>query len=65
LRREGEKEDRIEARGLEFPNRVRNAFLDIALGEPDRFIVLYANRTREALHEEIVAVLRQRGLHLN
>lgn len=65
LRREGEKEDRIEARGLDFQNRVRNAFLDIALEEPERFIVLDANRTREALHDEIVAVLRQRGLHLN
>jgi len=54
----------IEARGQEFQKRVRNAFLDIALEESQRFIVLNANQTREKLHQEIVAVLRLRGLDL-
>ena len=64
LRRTGEKEDRIESRGVEFQNRVRNAYLDIAQEEPRRFIVLNADQTREALHGEIVAILRKRGLNL-
>ena len=63
-RREGEKADRIEARGMEFQDRVRQAFLAIADEEPQRFIVLNADQAREALHEAIVAVLRERGLNL-
>lgn len=65
FRRVGGKEDRIEARGLEFQQRVQNAFHEIARREPQRFIVLNAGQTRQALHEEIVAVLRGRGLSLN
>jgi len=63
-RRAGEKEDRIEARGLDFQKRVRAAFLDIALEEPQRFIVLNANQTREILHQEIMDILHSRGLKL-
>ncbi len=63
-RRDGEKADRIEARGMEFQNRVRIAFLEIAREEPQRFLVLNADQTREALHAEILNVLRERGLEL-
>lgn len=63
-RRAKEKEDRIEARGLDFQKRVRDAFLDIALEEPQRFIVLNADQSRETLHEEIVDVLSGRGLNI-
>ena len=62
-RRDGEKADRIEARGMEFQDRVRNAFLEIAKQEPQRFLVFNADQTREKLHAEIIEILRGRGLN--
>jgi len=61
-RRAGEKADRIEARGIEFQNRVRIGFQEIEREEPQRFLVLNADQTREELHAEILAILRERGL---
>jgi len=63
-RREGEKADRIEARGLDFQMRVRAAFLEIASEDPQRFLVLNADQSREKLHAEIVDILSARGLDL-
>jgi len=63
-RRTNERADRIEARGLDFQIRVRQAFLEIAREEPQRFLVLDADQTREKLHAEIVGILSARGLDL-
>lgn len=63
-RREAEIEDRIEARGLEFQQRVRAAFLEIALEEPQRFCVLNGAQPRETLHAQIVEILRERELKI-
>ena len=63
-RRAHEKEDRIEARGLEFQAQVRDAYLEIARLEPQRFHVLDAAQPIEALHEQIVATLSSRELSL-
>lgn len=63
-RRAGEKEDRIEARGLEFQSRVRAAFLEIAREEPQRFHLLNAAQPREVLHQEIIKILQARGLKI-
>jgi dTMP kinase len=61
-RRAGETEDTIEARGLEFQERVRASFLKLAAAEPERIVVLDASADPEALHEEIVRHLRARNL---
>jgi dTMP kinase len=63
-RRASEIEDRIEARGLEFQERVRAAFLEIAHAEPDRVHVLDGAQPREVLHMQIVEILRGLGLKI-
>lgn len=63
-RRAHEKEDRIEARGLEFQAQVRQAYLEIARLEPQRIHVLDAAQPIEALHEQIIAALDSREISL-
>jgi dTMP kinase len=63
-RRAAEIEDRIEARGLEFQERVRAAFREIAQSEPHRVHVLDGAQPRDILHAQIIAVLRGRGLKI-
>lgn len=48
--------DRLEAEQAEFHGRVRDAFLELAAAEPDRFLVLDA----AASAEEIAALIRDR-----
>lgn len=54
------KETRHESRGLEFHNRLRQGFLDIAKNEPERIIVLDANKTITELHADIIDVICER-----
>jgi dTMP kinase len=63
-RRAAETDDRIEARGLEFQERVREAFLEIAQSEPERVHVLDGAQPREILHRQIIEVLQERGLKI-
>ncbi|MGN0063268.1 MAG: dTMP kinase [Nocardioides sp.] len=48
--------DRIEAAGMEFHQRVRQGFLDLAAADPDHYLVLDARGTIE----EIAAAVRAR-----
>ena len=54
------KELRFEGRELEFHQNLRNGFLEIAKEEPERCVVLDANKSVEDLHNEIVTVVNQR-----
>ena len=54
LVRPGDFNDRIEKRGLEFFNRVREGFLTIAGQEPERFRVVDASQDIETIWEEVV-----------
>src|SRR4051794_26654353 len=55
-----EERDRIEGESLEFHQRVREAFLDLAAADPDHYLVLDA---RDDVEKIAVAVLdRVRGL---
>jgi len=45
--------DRLEAEQAEFHGRVRDAFLDLAAAEPDRFLVLDAAAAPEIIAEQI------------
>ena len=51
------KEIRHESRGLEFHQNLRNGFLEMAQAEPERFVVLDANKSIEQLHEDIVQTI--------
>jgi dTMP kinase len=48
--------DRIEQEALPFHQRVRDAYLVVARMHPERFVVLDARQSIEALHAEICAV---------
>ena len=45
--------DRLEAEQAEFHGRVRDAFLDLAAADPDRFLVLDAAAAPEVIAEQI------------
>jgi len=55
-----EKEIRHESRGTEFHNNLRQGFLEIAKENPQRCIVLNADKHIEELHEEIVSIVNER-----
>ena len=54
--------NRYEKMGLDFHRNLRNAFLEIEKKEPDRCVVIDANRTIEEISEDIKAVVRARLL---
>jgi len=59
LRAEGSREDRFEALGLEFQQRVRRSFLDQAAAAPERHAVVDANRPLAAVQADVAAVVRR------
>jgi dTMP kinase len=52
-----EGRDRIEAEGLEFHDRARQLFLDLAAADPDHYLVLDARDDRDAIADAVVARL--------
>jgi len=61
--REGAKadsEDRFEQLDISFHETLRNAYLKIAAGEPERCVVLDANRSPENLQSSIQSVLSKK-----
>ena len=54
------KELRFEGRELEFHENLRRGFLEIAQAEPDRCVVLNADKSIEDLHQDIVKVVEER-----
>lgn len=54
------KETRHESRGLEFHNRMREGFLDIAKLEPERCVVIDANKSIAQLHEDVIKIISER-----
>ena len=54
----GASEDRFEAKGLAYHEKVRAGFLDIAADDPSRCVVINANRTPDYIAEDIWQVVR-------
>ena len=54
LRRRGSERDRIELRSVEYHNKVRQGYLDIAKKEPKRVKVIPGSWTRERIFEDIM-----------
>lgn len=52
--------NRLDAGALEFHRRVQAGYLEMARAEPQRWIVLDANRDREAVQQELVARVLER-----
>jgi dTMP kinase len=55
LGRSTEPADRLESESLDFHDRVRRAFLDLAEAHPDRYLVLNAARDRADVHADVRA----------
>lgn len=54
------KETRHESRGLKFHTNLRKGYLEMAKQEPERFVVIDANKSIERLHIDIVQVVKER-----
>jgi len=53
--------DRIESEGLEFLERVRKAYLEMA-EKSERFVLIDGERDPNLIHDEIVNILKSRGM---
>ena len=56
----GSREDRFESEDLEFHERVRKGFLELAQAEPGRFVILDASPPILEIHEEIKKIVDQK-----
>ncbi len=57
MQRVGKEKDRMESAGMEFFNRVRNGYLEIAKQEPDRVKVINSSDTIENIHKQVVELI--------
>jgi dTMP kinase len=55
-------EDRIEARGLEFQEKVRQGFLQIAREESQRVVMIDATPALQKVHQAVLSIMRDRHL---
>lgn len=59
LSRVGKEKDRMENAGMDFFNRVRNGYLQIAKQEPERVKVIDATQSIEAIHIQVIKFINQ------
>lgn len=57
--RRARKEDRFELETVEFHNRVRKGFLQIAAEEPERLRIINASRGAEEVSKDIIKVIEE------
>ena len=56
------KELRFESKSLEFHDNIRKGFQEIAMREPERCVVVDADRSVEEVHNDIMKVVKERCL---
>jgi dTMP kinase len=54
----GEQQNRMDVETAEFYDRVRNAYLKLAAGEPERFRVVDANGSVEEIHAKVLKITK-------
>lgn len=59
MKRVGKEKDRMENAGLEFHNRVRQGYLEIAKQEPERVKVLDATKSIEDIHKKVIEITEE------
>ena len=59
MKRVGETKDRMESSGIEFFNRVRQGYLEIAEQEPERVKVIDASKSIKEIHQEVINLFKQ------
>ena len=57
MSRVGNEKDRMESAGMEFFNRVREGYLEIAKQEPNRVKVLDAKKSIEEIHKSVIELI--------
>lgn len=57
MARVGEEKDRMESAGMDFFNRVRNGYLEIAKQEPNRVKVLDAKKSIEDINKDVIELI--------
>ena len=57
ITRPDNEETRFESKGMAFHEAVRAGYLQLALTEPDRFMVIDASRNEKLIHDDIIAQL--------
>ena len=57
MQRVGQEKDRMESSGIEFFNRVRNGYLEIAKIEPSRVKVIDATRSIEDVYKDVSGII--------
>ena len=58
MKRVGKEKDRMESAGIDFHNRVREGYLELAKQEPQRIKVLDVTNTIEEIHSNVVNILK-------
>ena len=54
MSRVGDNKDRMESAGIEFFNRVRNGYLEIAKKEPNRVKIIDSSRAIDEIHKNVI-----------
>ena len=57
MKRVGKEKDRMESAGIDFHNRVRKGYLELAKQEPKRIKVLDATKSIEEIHKDVINIL--------
>lgn len=57
MKRVGNEKDRMENSGMDFYNRVRNGYLEIAKQEPNRVKIIDASKSIEEIHAEVLKII--------
>ena len=57
MKRVGKEKDRMESAGIEFHNRVRNGYLQLAKLEPERIKVIDASKSVDEIHNKVVEII--------
>lgn len=59
MKRVGKDKDRMESAGIDFHNRVRNGYLELAKQEPQRIKVLDAAKSIEEIHNDVINIINK------
>ena len=59
MKRVGKEKDRMESAGIDFHNRVRKGYLELARQEPKRIKVLDATKSIEEIHKDVINILAE------
>lgn len=58
MKRVGNEKDRMESSGIEFFERVRQGYLDIAKQEPERVKVIDSTQSIEEIHDKVLELVK-------